>query len=310
MHQNASGLDARTARRQAGQVLKQLLGQAPRELKVLGGGLSNFVFSARCGSDELVMRLNGNPAKVKDYLKEQWAMTHAAEAGVPVPEVLEVGAHPLPFMVSRRVPGTEGTHHPERRGVLEQLGRLAKLIHSVPTSGFGHTFDWSGNVLSRRDSWRDYMDREFHGEDRLQMLEKHDMLPPAAVKSLRATLKKMRGWDIAPALNHGDLRLKNVIVGEDGQIAALLDWEFCTSHAAPWWDMSLALHDLSVDAKQAFLEGYGMSPEQVLEAAPVLRAFNVLNYAQAVDRAARKRDAAQLDWLRLRLRGGLEMYAF
>jgi hypothetical protein len=29
-----------------------------------------------------------------------------------------------------------------------------------------------------------------------------------------------------------------------------------------------------------------------------------------VDRAARKRDAAQLDWLRLRLRGGLEMYAF
>ena len=49
--------------------------------------------------------------------------------------------------------------------------------------------------------------------------------------------------------------------------------------------MSLALHDLSVDAKQAFLEGYGMSPAQVLEAAPVLRAFNVLNYAQAVDRA-------------------------
>jgi hygromycin-B 4-O-kinase len=310
MNENASGLDARTARRHAGQVLKHLLGQPPREVKALGGGLSNFVFSVRHGRDELVMRLNSNPAKVKDYLKEQWAMARAAERGVPVPEVLEVGAHPLPFMVSRRVPGTEGTHHPERRQVLEELGRMAKLIHAVPTNGFGHTFDWSENVLSRRDTWREYMDREFHGEQRLEILEKNDMLPPAAVKSLRATLRAMRGWDIAPALNHGDLRLKNVIVGDDGRIAALLDWEFCSSHAAPWWDMSLALHDLSVDAKQAFLEGYGMSPEQVLEAAPVLRAFNVLNYAQAVDRAARKRDAAQLDWLRLRLRGGLEMYAF
>jgi hypothetical protein len=47
-----------------------------------------------------------------------------------------------------------------------------------------------------------------------------------------------------------------------------------------------------------------------LEAAPVLRALNVLNYAQAVDSAARRRDPSRLDWLRLRLRGGLEMYAF
>ena len=305
-----AGLDPRTARRHAGAVLKQLLGSAPSEVKALGGGLSNFVFAVRHSKQDYVLRINAAPGKVKDYLKEQWAMARAAEQGVPVPEVLEVGAHPLPFMVSRRVPGAEGTHHPDRRLVLEELGRLAKRIHAVPTNGFGQTFDWSGNVLSRRDTWREYMDREFHGEQRLEILQAQEMLPPRALKSLRATLREMQGWDIAPALNHGDLRLKNVIVDEAGTIGALLDWEFSTSHAAPWWDASLALHDLSVDAKQAFLEGYGLSPAQVLEAAPVLRAFNVLNYAQAVDRAARKRDQAKLAWLRARLHGGLEMYAF
>jgi aminoglycoside phosphotransferase (APT) family kinase protein len=53
------------------------------------------------------------------------------------------------------------------------------------------------------------------------------------------------------------MRLKNVMVDEAGKITAVIDWEFCSSNVAPYWD--LALHDLSVDAKQAFLGGYGVS---------------------------------------------------
>ncbi|WP_207538049.1 phosphotransferase family protein [Sabulicella rubraurantiaca] len=301
-------LDARAARRHAGAILRRLLGRNPTRVERLGGGLSNHVFAARMGRDQLVLRLNPEPGKVKDFLKEQWAMAQAREAGVPVPEVLEVGAAPLPFMVLKSVPGDMAIHHPERRGVLEALGRNARLIHGIRTEGFGQTFDWSHNRLSRRDTWRDYLRREYRGAERLALLRRHAMLPVATARKLRQTLEALEKMEVQPSLNHGDLRLKNVIVSGGGEIRAILDWEFCTSHAAPWWDLSLALHDLSVDAKEALLRGYGMGPAELREAAPVLRLFNTLNYAQAVEHAASLRDDVALEWLRARLHGALDLY--
>lgn len=307
-----AALASAQAGRMARQVLRHLTGGKPWRLRPLGGGLTNFVFAARRGAETLVVRMSGQAAKGQDYLKEQWAMARARELGVPVPDVLEVGAAPIPYpyMISRQVDGVAATHHPDRRLVLHEMGRLARTVHGIRTTGFGHTFDWSGNLLSRKESWQDYLAREFRGDARLDVLDRHGMLPKPALRTLRATLKRIAGWDPDPVLNHGDLRLKNVIVGEDGTVAALLDWEFCTSNVAPYWDLSIALHDLSVDAKEEFLAGYGLRPAEVLEAAPVLRVFNVLNYAAVVDRAAQEDDAETLDRLRTRLHGGLELYAF
>ena len=62
----------------------------------------------------------------------------------------------------------------------------------------------------------------------------------------------------------------------------------------------------AIDAKQAFLEGYGLSPRQVIAMAPVLRALNVINYAPAVARAAGNRE--KLEQFRLRLAGALDLY--
>lgn len=310
MSGDKGGLDLRRARRLAGEVLEALLGARPRRLTPMGGGLTNFVFGARHGGEELILRMSADPAKGKDYLKEQWAIARAAEAGVPVPEVLEVGSAPVPYMVARRVEGTDATRHPDRRRLLHELGGHARRVHGVETSGFGDTFDWSENRLSRKESWRDYLEREFRGEQRLSVLEAQGMLTRPALKTLRRTLDEIGGWDARPALNHGDLRLKNVIVGPRGGIAAVIDWEFCTSNAAPYWDLSLALHDLSVDGKEAFLEGYGMAREAMAEGAPALRVFKVLIYAGVVERAAREGDEGKLAWLRARLYGALDLHAF
>lgn len=298
----------RRARGHAQSILKALLGEAPRTLHALGGGLSNQVFKAKRGTDVFVIRLNDDPAKVKDYLKEQWAMAAARAQGVPVPEVLEVGAAPIPFMVSRAVAGEEATHHRERRAVLRSLGGFLRRIHAVPTSGFGQTFDWSGNVLSRKETWRDYLKREFRGEARIEALERHGVLAPPQARRLRAALRAVARWEVAPALNHGDPRLKNVMADDAGTVTAILDWEFCTSHAAPWWDLSLALHDLNVDAKEALLEGYGLSPPEIRERSEALRLFNVLNYAGAAGKAAKEKDAAALGWIGARLAGALDLY--
>ena len=62
------------------------------------------------------------------------------------------------------------------------------------------------------------------------MLETQKLLSKRQLKSLHATLKEIESL-----------------------------WEFCSSNVAPYWDLSLALHDLSIDAKQASLGGYGVS---------------------------------------------------
>ncbi len=309
---DAPALDAGEALRLAEKVLDHLLRKRPEKITPLAGGLTNFVFEATLPGEELVVRLAGDASRLTGFMKEQWAMSRAAEQGVPVPEVLEVGVEPIgtAFMISRKVPGSPGTHHPERFRILREMGRLARLVHGVRTNGFGHTFDWSGNQLSRKESWDDYLRREFQCHQRLDLLEQHDMLTPSALATLRRTVEDVERWELEPALNHGDLRLKNVIADKEGSVTAVIDWEMCTGNAAPYWDLALALHDLSVDAKEEFLAGYGMSPRETIEAAPVLRLFNVLHYANSVDRAIEEEDRAALERLRARLHGALDLYAF
>jgi hygromycin-B 4-O-kinase len=109
-------------------------------------------------------------------------------------------------------------------------------------------------------------------------------------------------------LQHGDLRLKNVVTDEDGEhIAALIDWETCLSAPGPYWDLSLALHDLGVDEKEVFLDGYGMTPAEFTKGARFVRALNLLNYAWAIGEA--KRDRRRVAWLKARLKGTFDIAA-
>jgi aminoglycoside phosphotransferase (APT) family kinase protein len=294
----------------AATVLQHLLGERPEHVEPLGGGLSNLVFEARRPDGDLVVRIATEPFGLARFLKQQWATARVAEEDVPVPRILEVGTEPIgmPYMVSRKVAGTPGTHHPERFRILREMGRLARRVHRVRTEGFGHSFGWSGNQLSRRVSWGDYLARDFRCRPRLELLARHGMLTERAVRVLEATLDEVERRTPESALTHGDLRLKNVLADEAGAVVALIDWDECTGNDAPAWDLAVALHDLSVDAKEEFVAGYGLSPREIIGLAPTLRLFNVLHYANEVERAAEEEDRAALERLRARLHGALDLY--
>jgi hygromycin-B 4-O-kinase len=68
------------------------------------------------------------------------------------------------------------------------------------------------------------------------------------------------------------------------------------------------LHDLSIDDKQAFIEGYGIDPHELQEMSPLLKAFNVMNYAPAIERASLEEDHKSLSQFKLRLSGSLDLY--
>jgi aminoglycoside phosphotransferase (APT) family kinase protein len=307
----ARAMSVRRARRLAREIVTHHFGTKPARLLHKASGLTNFVFEVSHAQGDFIVRVSDEPAKLNAYQKEQWASGRAREAGVPTAEILEVGNEvvPFPYMISLKVRGDEATHHPKRLEIARELGALAKRIHGIRTQGYGRTFDWSSNTLSKRETWRDYLANELRARERIAVLERWKMLPPPALRRLRAAVRRMERWDVRPALTHSDLRLKNVIVDEAGRIGAVIDWENCESNLAPHWDLALALHDLGIDAKEAFVEGYGLRAKELLEMAPAIRAINLLGYAPAVEAMAASKDKAGLERSRARLGGVLDLYA-
>jgi aminoglycoside phosphotransferase (APT) family kinase protein len=283
---------------------------APKTVVQLAGGATNAVFSFRHQNSSYVMRLNADATKIQQFLKEHWALDQARAAGVPVPKVLEVGNLPegVAYMLAQAVDGIPGTHCPDRLSVLHQLGKFTHKVHTVRTRGCGAVFDWSKNFLSKHATWALYLDEGLMAERRLSVLTKHRMLSHAQAQHLRRALEELRSWRRPTVLQHGDLRLKNTLVDEkSGRITGLIDWEDCISAPGCHWDLSIALHDLGVDERQAFLTGYGMKPAQFREVSRHLSVLNLLNYGPAVELLAESGNREELAWYRLRIQGQLEL---
>jgi aminoglycoside phosphotransferase (APT) family kinase protein len=311
MKKNATAREIDKFRRLARDAAKHHFGGYPKRIVHRSEGLSNFVFTFSNSDGEFVIRISPDPSRINSFIKEQWAENAAREADVPTPRILEVG-HELirfPYMIAHMVPGREATHHPNRLDILREMGRYAAVINSIRTKGFGQTFDWSENRLSFNSTLKEYLYNEFRFEEKLASLVRHKMIAEKRSKELARIFADAAKSRTRPVLNHGDMRLKNVIVSEEGRIKAIIDWEGCTSNVAPAWELSLALHDLGVDGMQCFLEGYGLSEKRFLDALPLIKAFNIVNYAAAVDEIAAAKDKKMLAQYRLRLSGAFDLYS-
>ena len=297
--------------RTAGIILEELFNKRPKKIKRVHGGLVNFVFEAELDSENLIVRIADDPGKLQVFMKEQWAIAKAHSRGIPTAEVLEVANSPdgFPYMVSRKAAGKMATGSRDKESLLMSLGHYAAMINAIPTTDFGHLFDWSSNQLSRRRTWADYLDQELHIEERCELFQKSGVLEKHELNRLQEQIRCIRQWKYKPSLNHGDLRLKNVILNEQREIVAILDWENCTSNIAPAWELSVALHDLTMDEKEMFLRGYGLDLKDYMKLSPAIKAFNILNYASTVKHAIEKKDKEKLLGIRARLNGTFDLYS-
>jgi aminoglycoside phosphotransferase (APT) family kinase protein len=291
-----------------------LLRVKPHLVRRRGGGLTNFVYQVDTLDQSLIVRIHPASQKLQTFERERCAMKLARDAGLPVPLVAHVGADPYPFMLLENVRGIVGTHAYDRIGVVRQMGELTARIHQIPMPGFGPTAvdatlpsSYSGH-RSRRQSWGAHLEADLHASERLAALERREMLLPENAHKLRRTLALMSTWRRNPVLHHGDMRLKNVIVDAESLIVGLLDWENCTASVPALWDLSIALHDLTIDEKQAFLQGYGYGPRELTKSIAYLRLLNALNYAPVVQALAEKGDKSKLSWYRARIAGDFNLY--
>jgi aminoglycoside phosphotransferase (APT) family kinase protein len=297
-------------RRLAKRIVQHHFGSPASRIVYKSSGRTNYVFAINHVEGQFVVRISPEPEKINAFRKELWASQKVREAGVPSPEVIAVGNEVAyePYMITRRVTGTEASHHPRRDRIIHSMGRYAALINSIQTHGFGSNFDWTSEEKTI-DNWPRYVAEEFELDKRLELFSSNRILPDAEINQLAAIIEGVQTNDLQPSLNHSDLRLKNVIVDEGGDIAAIVDWEECLSTIAPQWELSIALHDLSIDEKQIFLDGYGLSDQQIQQMAPIIKAFNILNYSTVISIAVEKSDHKTLGNLKLRLSGCLDLYS-
>lgn len=295
----------------AKKVAAHYFGKGIKKIQFKPAGKTNFVFDIKTKDGDYIVRIANTGGKINDFIKEQWATQKATKRGVPVPEILEVGNEVInmPYMLQHKMEGKEAMNHPERLSIIHELGRYAKKIHTIATEGFGNNFNWSGNILSRQETWPEFLDKELQVAERIRFLHKNKLLTPQKIKKLTGLIIEIKKWKIPPTLNHCDLRLKNVIANENGKIMAILDWENCSSNIAPYWDLSIALHDLSIDAKQKFLEGYGLDIKEFNRNAYALTVFNLINYIPSLQIIIDKKQTARLELYRLRLNGSLDLFS-
>ena len=297
-------------RQLANEIIEKHFGKPPQRIVYRRSGRTNYVFAVNHLEGQFIVRISPELDRIDAFKKELWASQKVREAGVPSTEVLIVDQDEdsEPYMITRRVTGSEATHHPQRERIIHEMGRYARLINSIPAKGFGAHFDRANNRFKCR-TWADYLDDEWEFERRLLIFTAHKILSQGAVTKLRKVINDTRGLRVQPFINHGDLRLKNTMVDDDGEIAAIIDWEDCVSTITPQFELAISLHDLSIDEKHVFIDGYGIDSEAVSSMAPLIRALNIINYSDAIERAAEVRDHKSLAEFKLRLNAGLDLYS-
>lgn len=153
-----------------------------------------------------------------------------------------------------------------------------------------------------------FLESEFGIDGRVALFRKEKVFSLKAMRSVLKGVQQLKRLEFKPRFNHGDLRLKNLILDEAGKIKAIIDWENCLSGPAPEWELSIALHDLCIDEKEVFLGSYGISPEEFKKRSAVMKLLNVLNYSRPLEQAIRARDRKRIEYLKARLNGFFDLF--
>jgi Ser/Thr protein kinase RdoA (MazF antagonist) len=292
-------------------IIEHYFKKGPKHIGELEGGLENHIFEVEIDNEKFIVRISEAALKLQYFLKEQWAVERAKEMKVPTAEILEVGneAAAFPYMIVRKVEGIKADVYPDRMKVVREMGRYAAVINSIPTNYYGHVFDWSNNTLSRKETWKEFMDKELEAWKHFDTFEKYRILSQENLKKLKKGIRELEKREDRPHLCHSDLRLKNIILDERGKIKAILDWENSVSNIAPHWELANALHDLTLDEKEMFLEGYGLNERDYLKLLPDMKVINMVNYGRFIIIAHENKDRVWLERLRLRLNADLDLFS-
>jgi aminoglycoside phosphotransferase (APT) family kinase protein len=206
----------------------------PLEFEFVSGGRSNLTYRVRdAAGNRYVLRrppLRQVLATAHDMGREHRIISALQGTDVPVPAALAICDDPevngAPFYVMAYVDGhvvrdsaTAKTVLTEeaRRTASESLIDVLAAIHAVDVDviGLGELGRREGYIERQLKRWRGQLD---HATSKV----------PDELFTVHDKLRTMIPEQTATGIVHGDYRLDNCIVGDDGRVRAVLDWELCT----------------------------------------------------------------------------------
>ena len=250
-------------------------------LPIVGKGSVNTIFEARVDGRRVVIRMNGRKYD-REYAKEVWCLARAGEAGIPSPEVLASGVvDDAAYMILEYIEGVGGKQYEgDKLGLWHALGRYSRIIHEIPVTGFGNLladpergfFDDSHSPTW--DRFVDYNLESLTDGDALLALGVYDRADRPRIAEVFESLRPLGS---ETALNHGDLALRNTIVGIDGRVT-LFDWGMAGVRPSPYSEFATmrTWYNPGPDALDAFFDGYGVAPAEIDALAPAIRHCRLL----------------------------------
>ncbi len=265
---------------------------APFEFTLIAGGHSNLTYGV-VGADGSRFVLRRPPlghvlATAHDMGREYRIISALGPTEVPVPPALGFCDDPevngAPFYVMAFVDGhvvrdraaAELVLSPAARRIAGlQLAEVLAAIHRVDVDAVGL------GDLGRRDG---YIERQLRRWHRQWEQSKTRELPEVdeVHRILLAAVPEQRGTSIV----HGDYRLDNCMVDDDGRIVAVLDWEICT--------LGDALADVGLLA--VYYGGVGEFDGGLASAPTTVEGFPPVDEVLAHYAAVSGRDLASIDY--------------
>ncbi len=217
---------------------------ADHPLRVVASGWDNVVL--RLG-DDLAVRVPRRAAAARLVVHEQqWLPVLAPRLGVPMPAPVRLGVpspdFPWAWSVVRWHHGrlAAGVPRPERSALAAPLAAFVDRLH-VPAPDDAPVNPFRGGVLRDRDAV--VRDRVASGA-----------VPDAArVLAVWTDVLTARPWDGTPLWLHGDLHPANLLLTDDGGLAAVLDFGDLTA-GDPATDLATAWLTFDAHGRRVFAE--------------------------------------------------------
>ena len=265
--------------------------EAPFRFDVIAGGHSNLTFKVTDAADHaFVLRrppLGHVLASAHDVGREHRIISGLQRSSVPVPPALgfcdDASVNGAPFYVMgfvdghviRDAAGAGVLARPARAAASRSIADTLAAIHGADLeraglADLGRHEGYVGRQLKRwYGQWQQQRTRDLPAVD-----EVHDALAARIPDQGPATIV------------HGDYRLDNSIVADDGRVVAVLDWEICT------------LGDPMADVGLLWVYWTGPDDEPSAWAGRSTTAPGFWNRRQVVDRYAETsgRDLSALDF--------------
>jgi aminoglycoside phosphotransferase (APT) family kinase protein len=208
--------------------------EPPLEASLITGGRSNLTYQI---TDAAGMRwvlrrppLSGVIASAHDVLREYRIMAALAGSEVPVPEMVaacdEEDVIGVPFFVMHYIDGVVPRDQATAEAQLTEAARAAAGASMVDALAALHAIDPATVGLADLGKGHGYVSRQLaRWERQLESLGvPEDALLHDVLVRLQADVPEQREVTIV----HGDFRPGNVMLGPDGRVRALLDWELST----------------------------------------------------------------------------------